>query len=196
MCGRQRLALGARGDTGGECAGWRESTRRRRCKHIAWDQYWGCRRRWRWCCGHSRCTITDYLCWRARAPHSLRKSHLDISGICITRNSTIRDALDMLDRSGLGVLLLVKDDRSFERTVTDGDLRRLLLEGTTLDQSLTVIASRRSVVLPENSTMREALALMQQHTIDHLPVVDVAGTIIELVERRGIGEQILVSTPH
>jgi dTDP-4-amino-4,6-dideoxygalactose transaminase len=121
---------------------------------------------------------------------------LDISGICITRNSTIRDALDMLDRSGLGVLLLVKDDRSFERTVTDGDLRRLLLEGTTLDQSLTVIASRRSVVLPENSTRREALALMQQHTIDHLPVVDAGGKIIDLVERRGIDEQILLSTPH
>ena len=40
----------------------------------------------------------------------------------------------MLDRSGLGVLLLVSDGDKFERTVTDGDLRRLLLEGATLDE--------------------------------------------------------------
>ena len=61
---------------------------------------------------------------------------MDITGICITRGATMRTALDMLDRSGLGVLLLVKGARVFERTVTDGDLRRLLLEGTSLDQTL------------------------------------------------------------
>src|SRR5215475_5858787 len=93
---------------------------------------------------------------------------LDISGICITRQSTLRDALDMLDRSGLGVLLLVSGDRKFERTVTDGDLRRLLLEGATLDQTLATIAERRSIVLGENKTRREALEIMQKHTIDHL----------------------------
>jgi dTDP-4-amino-4,6-dideoxygalactose transaminase len=121
---------------------------------------------------------------------------LDITGICITRQSTVRDALDMLDRSGLGVLLLVNGDRKFERTVTDGDLRRLLLEGALLDQPLAAIPAKRSIVLPENRTRREALALMQQHTIDHLPVVDASGRVIDLVERRGIDEQILLSTPH
>ena len=81
----------------------------------------------------------------------------------------------MLDRSGLGVLLLVNGDRKFERTVTDGDLRRMLLEGATLDQTLTSIAERRSIVLGENDTRREALEIMQKHTIDHLPVVDDRG---------------------
>ena len=97
---------------------------------------------------------------------------MDITGICITRQSTMREALDLLDRSGLGVLLLVSGERKFERTVTDGDLRRLLLEGALLDHTLVSIPEKRSIVLPENRTRREALALMQQHTIDHLPVVD------------------------
>lgn len=121
---------------------------------------------------------------------------MDIAGICITRDATMRAALDMLDRSGLGVLLLVRDAQVFERTVTDGDLRRLLLEGTSLDQTLAAVPEKRSIVLPENSTRREALALMQKHTIDHLPVVDANGRVIDLVERRGIDEQILLSTPH
>lgn len=121
---------------------------------------------------------------------------MDISRICITRQSTVRDALDMLDRSGLGVLLLVKDDRQFERTVTDGDLRRLLLEGASLDQTLVIVSERRSIMAPENWTRRGALQLMQKHTIDHLPVVDASGKVVDLVERRGIDEQILLSTPH
>ena len=121
---------------------------------------------------------------------------MDISGICITRQSTLRDALDMLDRSGLGVLLLVEGDRKFERTVTDGDLRRLLLEGASLDQTLAIMPGRRSIVVPENGTRRDALGLMQKHTIDHLPVVNVSGRVVDLIERRGIDEQILLSTPH
>ncbi|WP_339034774.1 aminotransferase class I/II-fold pyridoxal phosphate-dependent enzyme [Bradyrhizobium symbiodeficiens] len=121
---------------------------------------------------------------------------MNISGICITRQSTLRDALDMLDRSGLGVLLLVKDDRKFERTVTDGDLRRLLLEGASLEQTLASISERQSIVVPENRTRRDALELMQKHTIDHLPVVDISGRVVDLIERRGIDDQILLSTPH
>jgi dTDP-4-amino-4,6-dideoxygalactose transaminase len=121
---------------------------------------------------------------------------LDISGICITRQSTLRDALDMLDRGGLGVILLVSGDRQFERTVTDGDLRRLLLEGASLDQTLAIISERRSIVVPENRTRRDALEIMQKHTIDHLPVVDGSGRVVDLVERRGIDDQILLSTPH
>ncbi|MBR0994724.1 aminotransferase class I/II-fold pyridoxal phosphate-dependent enzyme [Bradyrhizobium japonicum] len=121
---------------------------------------------------------------------------MDISGICITRQSTLRNALDMLDRSGLGVLLLVENDRKFERTVTDGDLRRLLLEGASLEQTLVSISERQSIVVQENRTRRAALELMQKHTIDHLPVVDVSGRVVDLIERRGIDEQILLSTPH
>ena len=102
----------------------------------------------------------------------------------------------MLDRSGLGVLLLISGKAKFERTVTDGDLRRLLLEGVSLDQDLVAIPEKRSIVLPENSTRREALAVMQRYTIDHLPVVDTEGRVLDLVERRGIDEQILLSTPH
>ena len=75
-------------------------------------------------------------CGRARPQDPLKGYTLDITGICITRQSTMREALDLLDQSGLGVLLLVSSERELERTVTDGDLRRLLLEGALLDHSL------------------------------------------------------------
>jgi hypothetical protein len=50
--------------------------------------------------------------------------------------------MGLLDQSGLGVLLLVDNHRKFERTVTDGDIRRLLLGGGSLDQALTAIPNR------------------------------------------------------
>lgn len=121
---------------------------------------------------------------------------MDISQICVTRQFTVRAALDRLDRSGLGVLLLVGDDLEFERTVTDGDLRRLLLDGASLEDKLEAIPRKRSFVIRENSTRREALQMMQQEIVNHLPVVDGEGRVVDLIERRGIDEQILLSTPH
>ena len=53
-----------------------------------------------------------------------------IDDILIRREDTIRASLDRMNRSGRTVLLLVDDDQRLLRTVTDGDLRRLLLEAS------------------------------------------------------------------
>lgn len=121
---------------------------------------------------------------------------MDISDLCITRRATLRDAMALLDRSGRKILLLVDDNRKLERTISDGDVRRLLLNGSSLDDLLSAMPASRSVTIAENSTRREALEIMQRHTISQLPVVDGEGRVIDLLERSGIDEQILLSTPH
>ncbi len=121
---------------------------------------------------------------------------INISEISITRKASIKDALACLNRTAHGVLLLLKEDGTLERTVTDGDLRRLLLDGHGLDVSLGALPSIQSVVIADDYSRREALNLMNQNGFNHLPVVDRAGRVLELLERREIDEQILLSTPH
>src|SRR3954449_6769682 len=67
--------------------------------------------------------------------------------ISVTRRTTLRDALAILDRAGTGLLLLTGEDGCFERTVTDGDLRRLILGSTTLNDPLERLPHIDSVVL-------------------------------------------------
>jgi hypothetical protein len=121
---------------------------------------------------------------------------LDISDLCITRDATLRDALDRLDRGGRKILFLVDGDRKLQRTVSDGDLRRLLLSGAALGDTIAALSEVKSFVVPENATRREALEIMQRHTVNQLPVVDPGGRVIDLIERADIDEQILLSTPH
>jgi len=116
--------------------------------------------------------------------------------ISVGRNTRVRDALAVLDRAGAGLLLLVRPDGSFERTVTDGDLRRLLLEGRGLDDTLAALPVIESIVVRSAFTRRSALELLNQHGINHLPVLDDDGRVQRVLERREIDEQILLSTPH
>jgi dTDP-4-amino-4,6-dideoxygalactose transaminase len=121
---------------------------------------------------------------------------IDIANITVKRTASLREALAQMDRGGAGILLLAQPDGRFERTVTDGDLRRLLLDSGSLDATLERMPKIQSVVIEESFSRRGALDLMNQHAINHLPVVDGRGHVSQVLERREIDEQILLSTPH
>ena len=120
----------------------------------------------------------------------------DVPEPCITREATVREALRRLDAVGTGILLLVDSQGVLERTLTDGDIRRLLLAGGSLDDRLQVLGQINSVVLRAGYTRQGALELMNEHSINHLPVLDEAGRVVRLLDRKEVGEQILLSTPH
>lgn len=116
--------------------------------------------------------------------------------ISVQRNETIRDSLMKLDRSAFGMLLLLNADGTFERTVTDGDIRRLLLQGGGVDDSLEKLPQIESIVLVDGYTEEAALALMHENSINHVPVIDEQRNVIRVVSRKELNEQILLSTPH
>jgi dTDP-4-amino-4,6-dideoxygalactose transaminase len=116
--------------------------------------------------------------------------------LTVGRLSSLRDALARMDLGAAGLLLLVDDEGRFERTVTDGDLRRLLLKGATLEDSLEAMPAVTSHVVAEGATRRDALDLMNRYGINHLPVLDPAGKVVAILDRKEIDAQILLSTPH
>lgn len=121
---------------------------------------------------------------------------IEIATICIRRSATIREAMSCMDQAGFGMLLLVGPGDVFERTITDGDLRRLLLKEGNINCSLENLSSIDSVVLLEDYSQKAALALMNEHSINHIPVLDQTRRVIKVVDRKEIDEQILLSTPH
>ena len=120
----------------------------------------------------------------------------NVLSVTVTRDTSLREALFTLDRTGAGLLLLVDGQGVLERTLTDGDLRRLILAGASLDDTLAPAPQLQSQVVSENTSRRDALDLMNRKGINHLPVVDGHGKVIAILDRREIDEQILLSTPH
>lgn len=119
-----------------------------------------------------------------------------LSQLLVTKFSTLKEALLQLEKTGSGILLMLNDDGIFERTVTDGDLRRLVLQGLGLDTQLGMLPAIQSKVLTKAHTRREALEMMNRAHIDHLPILDDAGRVLGIVNRKDIDQQILLSTPH
>lgn len=120
----------------------------------------------------------------------------NIRDISVTRSATVNEALAILDKFGSGVLLLINDDASFARTVTDGDLRRLLLNGKNFEEPLKDLPEIDSIVVTADHSRRDVLKLMNEHGINHVPVLDADRRVLDVLERREIDRQILLSTPH
>ena len=119
-----------------------------------------------------------------------------IDDIQVRDDDPIRTCLERMNRSGRTILLLVDDDERLRRTVTDGDLRRLLLAGTELDQTLEVLPDRDSWTVPEGTEPDAVLELMNRHRIDQIPVLDRDGRPVHVHLRRELDRPILLSTPH
>lgn len=119
-----------------------------------------------------------------------------VDDLTVRQNDTFRDALSKLQSSARGILLLVDDDGRLLRTVTDGDVRRHLLAGAVLSDPLAQTEPATPVVAREPCLPAQALAMMDRHQIDHLPVLDSDGRVVELLLRKELAKPILLSTPH
>lgn len=120
----------------------------------------------------------------------------DLSRISAVRTASVRDAMAVINASGLQMLLLLDEEGRFLRTVTDGDLRRFLLAGAEMGDSLEALPSIESVTAPETIGRKAALGLLDRHEVNHLPLVDDDGRVVRVLDRREIGAPILLSTPH
>lgn len=119
-----------------------------------------------------------------------------IESLFLRCDHSLHDALERLQATGRGLTLLVDDQGRLLRTVTDGDLRRCLLRGATLTESLSALPAQVPITALSPCTPAKALDVMNNKRVDQLPVVDDQGRPVELLLRRDLDSAILLSTPH
>ena len=104
----------------------------------------------------------------------------DLRAACAPVTATIRDALEVVDRSATLVCLLVDDQGRLSGLLTDGDLRRAFLKGTGLDDAAIDHATRSPHYVSAGSPRALVLDLMQALRISAVPELSDDGTLVGL----------------
>lgn len=86
--------------------------------------------------------------------------------------STLKDAIRNLDKSGMQIALVVTPEGALAGTLTDGDIRRGLLRGLNLNSAIDEVIQRKPLIVPPLLSRDSVLQLMQINKIHQLPVVD------------------------
>jgi dTDP-glucose pyrophosphorylase/CBS domain-containing protein len=113
---------------------------------------------------------------------------VDVEKLLVSPDSSIRQVMAVIDRGARGIALMVDADRRLAGTVTDGDIRRLILSGVDLDQPVAQAQARKAgspyaepVTAPLGTERGELVRRMQEHHVRQIPLLDEQGRVAGLV---------------
>ena len=98
-------------------------------------------------------------------------SHPEWRSCVVGIDAAIADAIKNLNASGLQIVLVADGGGRLLGTITDGDVRRALLRGLTLEAPASEIMARTPLVVPPEMGRESALHLMGANKINQLPIV-------------------------
>ena len=93
-------------------------------------------------------------------------------------SATIRDAMVAIQNASVSAAFALAGDEVLVGVVTDGDLRRALLEGLAMSDLVKPFIRRNPVVVSAAESRSAVLDLMQSRSITQIPVIDADGHVI------------------
>lgn len=103
--------------------------------------------------------------------------HQPVSKLCLPPSGSIRDALAVIERGSEGICLMVDENQRLLGTVTDGDIRRALLKGASLEDCVEPFARRQFTSVPVHASRAEVIDLMQARQLHQIPILDEEGRL-------------------
>jgi dTDP-glucose pyrophosphorylase len=99
----------------------------------------------------------------------------------VPSNGSLRDAIKIIDASGLKLGLVLDNLGHLKGIITDGDIRRAILKGLTLDVSVQEVMNVNFIFATTEDSHHDILAMMRAKIINHIPVLNSKGLLVDLL---------------
>lgn len=96
---------------------------------------------------------------------------------------SVIEALVKIDQNTKGFLIITIDDGTVLGTLTDGDIRRAFIRGTTVMDSITDVYTRCFKSLQISDGISKAIELFKNEAIKFLPIVDAEKKLINIITK-------------
>lgn len=119
----------------------------------------------------------------------------ELGGLFIEQASSVREAMECIDRSRHGIALVVDADRRLRGTITDGDIRRAMLASVSLDEPVGVLLGRQALIdegrpmpltAPVGTPVSDLVVLMHRYEVRQVPIVDSDGRAVDIALLRDL----------
>ncbi len=101
---------------------------------------------------------------------------MNLKNAQISKDKTLREAIKLIDKNKSGTIFIIDSKKIVRGVATDGDIRRKLLEGATLDDCLEKIYNKNFISFSEN-TSREILIKKLDTEVSVIPILDKDGRL-------------------
>jgi len=104
-----------------------------------------------------------------------------IESILVKEQSTIKDGMERITKSGLRIVLVVDENKKLVGIATDGNIRRALLSGKDFNCPIKEIMVVQPVTVKEGTPAAKILEIMLERNIQEIPIIDNQGRVVDLV---------------
>jgi dTDP-glucose pyrophosphorylase len=99
----------------------------------------------------------------------------------ISQDLPICDAIQVLDKVALQICVIVDSNRTILGTITDGDIRRGILNSIPLDGPVSTIMRKKAITGKLGQSKQIYRNIMESNRIRQLPILDDEGAVLGLV---------------
>src|SRR5690348_7593275 len=138
-----------------------------------------------WAPGASWCTMSAMV-WSSR--EIPRKSSVRRAAamrkwreVLLPRSAKLGEVVVRIDSAGCEIALVVDDEDRRLGVVTDGDIRRAILNEVALSSPVSLVMNGSPVTARQGALAREQLATMRRHVVHQLPIVNERNVVVGLV---------------
>ena len=100
--------------------------------------------------------------------------------ILVTLDCTVKDALFIIDKEALRGAIVVDENTKLLGVVSDGDIRRGLLAGVSLDDPVYLVMNKSPIVASNDLTRDQLIELMESKSILSIPIVNDEQVVVGL----------------
>jgi len=104
----------------------------------------------------------------------------DWKRVLLTPEDSLEHTIKVLHEGGCRIALVSDEYGKLLGTVTDGDIRRALINQLTMKSSVSLIMNSKPITVDDKVTNKEILSLMSDQGLLHMPIVDKDGILCGL----------------
>ena len=109
--------------------------------------------------------------------------------------ATVQEAITRLDQAAMQIVMVINEKNELYGTITDGDIRRGLLNGLKLDSPVEGVIQREAFVVPESMENEIILKIMSANSIRQIPIIDNKRKVVGLHTWENLAVKTELSNP-
>ena len=102
------------------------------------------------------------------------------STITVFKTQSIKDALQIIDKGAMKIAIVLDDTEKVIGTLTDGDIRRGLLKGLTLDSTIENLYFKKPTLATIDESKEQVIQKAISKKLYQIPIVDHDGKLVEV----------------
>lgn len=107
--------------------------------------------------------------------------------LTVAQNETVREAIRVIELARKTIAVVVSESGQLLGTVSDGDIRRAIMAGHGLDDSIVEVMNRNPTTALEGSSEEQLARILSDRGLEALPLVDRNNRFIRVVHAQDLG---------